>query len=198
MKVYVTGDASKHIVALANALNYMNNVAILSEVRSDDYEDIVEDVSQNISKDFDIAAMVSENPIEASIKANKTGNLKAAVVRTVAEAKYARKAGVNLLIFDAAGFSKNDAINIISGWLSTTTSAKTEMNAPRPERPRVSVRESGTNVLASFMPGDISQVRKPAKRPIPTPRLKEEKDEHERAQRQGLLKRIKYTFGIID
>lgn len=194
MKVYVTGDSAKHVVALANVLNYTNNVAIMSEVKSSDYEDLVMDVSENINRDFDIAAMVSENPIEANVKANKTGNLRAAVVRNVAEAKYARKAVVNLLIFDAATFNRNDALNIISGWLSTTAASKTEMNAPRPERPRVSVREAGSNVLASFMPSE-SIAKRPAKRPMP--KMKEERMPEGPAPK-GILKKLKYTFGIID
>ncbi|MGI0133867.1 MAG: RpiB/LacA/LacB family sugar-phosphate isomerase [Candidatus Micrarchaeaceae archaeon] len=196
MKVYVTGDSSKHVVALANVLNYTNNVAIMSEVRSSDYEDLVMDVSENINKDFDIAAMVSENPIEANVQANKTGNLRAAVVRTAAEARYARKASVNLLIFDAATFNRNDALNIIGSWLSTTAVAKGVPMAPqRPEKQRVSIRESGVNVLASFMPNDAS-VKKPAKRPMPVPKVREE---HASGQApQGIIKKLKYTFGLID
>ncbi|MDE1869254.1 MAG: RpiB/LacA/LacB family sugar-phosphate isomerase [Candidatus Micrarchaeota archaeon] len=195
MKVYVTGDSSKHVVALANVLNYTNNVAIMSEVKSSDYEDLVEDVSESINKDFDIAAMVSENPIEASVKANKTGNLRAAVVRTVAEARYARRAGVNLLIFDAAGFNRNDALNIITGWLSTASAPRGEPAVPRPERRRASIRESGASVLASFMPDD-AELRKPAKRQMPAPRVREEMPSGPAPK--GLLKKIKYTFGLIE
>lgn len=193
MKVYVTGDSDKYTIALSNVLNSTNNSAIMSEVKSNDYEDLVMDVAQNINNDFDVATMVSSNPIEANIEANKTGKLRAAVVRSVAEAKYARKAGVNLIILDAATFNKSDALNIIKSWLNTSDDSRQDTSQQKMPKQKITIKESGNNVLSSFMPKD-AMVKKQKRKP--EPQMQDDVDVP--APKEGIIKRIKYTFGIID
>ena len=179
MKVYVLSENKEKEIAIANMMAKANHSPIISEVSSDDYNELIEDAIGNAKSGYDLMVMVSSDSVDACIEANKSGKLRALVCSTAEDAARARKAGVNLIIIDNST-TKTDSYNVIRGWISGT--------APAQKREYAEKQQSSLSKIAKMMPQ-----KKEAEK---EPKQEEEEDMPPPKKESGIIGKIKYTFGV--
>ena len=189
MRIYVISDDKHHSIVLSNLISNSNNRATISESKGSDNEQFVDELLDNLDE-FDVSMLVSKKPIEASIEANKTDKLKAAVCKDLSDAENAAKAGVNVIILDGNRFTKSYAGEVLRGWLSSggeeAIDAETE-----PEEQHTGVKKIGSGIFKS-----ISMNRKHTKKESEHEYEDEEDEEKEHKPKKGIIKNIKYMFGL--
>ena len=191
MKVYVLGDDRESVIRLSNFINSAGSTAIISETVSSDYTALVEDLLDDKGRHTDLAVVISKQPIEASIEANRSGKFRAVVCRNKREAAKARKAHANVIVLDRGDLEDDGGGDIIEGWLGAEERGTEDEEVPEPKQAN---RPDTLKHLFSFAN------RKPArKKRNNTEREEEEEPEDEEIPKpkgKGIIDNIKYTFGI--
>ena len=202
MKVYITSDERDKAKTLSNVINSTGNSAILSEEPVRTHEEMIDDVSEHLNYGFDVHVLISKEPVEASLVANKAPRIRAVICRTPADAKRARKARANVIIFDSAEFERGTVADIMGGWFSSRTEQPAQDDAAYyPSAPRREIDISG---IGKGLLGSLGIQRAEVK----PPRERQEKRQTEpqgyapeaEAQKPkkgaGVVKNIKYIFGL--
>jgi ribose 5-phosphate isomerase RpiB len=194
MKVYVLGDDRERVVRLSNFINSTGGTAIMSEHVPSDYSELVEDMLGGDNRDFDLIVAISKQPIETSIEANRSGKLRAVVCRNPKEAAMARKAHTNVIVLDRNDFEDEDAGDIVEAWLGAPEQRATAEDAHAIRQNPIRQGQH-TNVLGQlFSFANQKTVRK--KRRSAERTEEEDQDEIPKPKGKGIIKNIKYTFGI--
>lgn len=182
MKIYVLSENKEKEIAISNMLAKANHSPIISEVSSDDYNELIEDAIDNAKSGYELMVMVSSDSVDACIEANKSGKLRALVCSTAEDAARARKAGVNLIIIDNSA-TKTDSYNVIRGWLGSAA-------GPAPKR-EYAEKQSSLSKITRIMPQRKEKEKEAEKEPEP-----EEEEMEPPKKGTGIIGKIKYTFGV--
>jgi ribose 5-phosphate isomerase RpiB len=189
MKVYVLGDDRDRVVRLSNFINSTGGTAIMSEHVPADYNELVEDMLGGDNRDFDLTVAISKQPIETSIEANRSGKLRAVVCRDPQEAAMARKAHTNVIVLDRNGFEEEDAGDIVEAWLGASEQRATAEDA------RAIKQTRHTDMLGQLF--SFANRKTARKKRKSTERIEDDdQDEIPKPKGKGIIKNIKYTFGI--
>jgi ribose 5-phosphate isomerase RpiB len=192
-KAYILSENESHGIAMANAINAAGNTAIMAEHGSNDYTDLISQAAEGLNYGYDLTLLLTTKPLEASIAANKTNKLRAVVCNTQADASKARKARANIIIMDDDEFSKASATNIMRGWLGATPESSEEDNEPEKS---VGIAEAGKSAFG-ILSSSVSMLKKPTRTKAKVEKEEvEEGEDIKRPKGGGLIKQIKYTFGI--
>src|SRR5579864_597625 len=130
MRIYVFGDDRDVSIELANRLNESGVSAIIGN-NSD-----IAHIASKVGRDFDYAIMISDNPIEASIAANKEPKIKAAVCYSQKIIKNALNSRVNMLILDQNTVDAIDIEDIFTNGAKLDAPQKTRIFEERKEQLR--------------------------------------------------------------
>ncbi len=109
MKVYVFGNDKDACIELANQLNDNGASAHIAKEGEG-----LREVASRIGKLFDVAVMVSADPIKDSITANRDSKVRAAVCYNQKALKAAANAEVNLFILEPDAQDKLDISDILA------------------------------------------------------------------------------------
>src|SRR5271157_5696746 len=150
MRVYVLGDNREHVVKLSNYINANFGTAIISERIASSYGELVDDILEYREADFDLIVIVSKQPIETSIEANRSGKLMAAVCRNPKEATMAKKASANVVVLDCNGFDNEYADEIVGAWIAAGEGPKEEEHETEAPTPRLAAHTEKLKQIFSF------------------------------------------------
>ncbi len=193
MRVYVLGDDHGPVVKVANFINSLGHTAIISEAAPTGYEDIVKDMLDNHSYDYDLTVALAKGPVELSVSINRNGKFASAVCRDAQESAMARKARANVLVLDSNGFDPDDAGGIVEAWLGSPEprpQAAAQMPAPR------KAGRSGMAAQLLSLTGIQPGQKKHKKEPRREERQEDAEDDAPRPKGKGIINSIKYTFGL--
>ena len=184
MRIYVISDNKDKEIALANAIAKANHSPIMSELSSDDYNEMIDEAIDNAKSGYDIMVMLSADSVDACIEANKTGKLRAIVCSTAEDAAKARRAGVNLVVIDSSS-TRADIGNVARGILSPATASA------QPAQKRELVEKPAPKPMFGGV------MKKKEQRPKEEPEEEEEEEEEPAPPKGGgIIGKIKYTFGL--
>ncbi len=187
MRVYVFGGEKDELIELANSLNESGATALIGKDG-----DTLSDVASKIGRSFDCAIMVTEDPIKASVQANRDSKLRAAPCYDQKALKASVAEDINLFILEPSASKRLD-VSVISGGAS---------RAPEraPMREDEGIGHGILKAVSSAMPQPKPQ--KEAERPRPSKkeqkRAPPEEEEPPRKSRhdEGMKGRLKDIFGI--
>jgi hypothetical protein len=181
MRVYVFGGDKERCIHVANKLNEGGGTAIIGEQIE------FRELASKIGREFDCAVFVSENPVEATIDANREGKIRAAACYNQRSIDAAVGARTNLFIVDR---NSKDLPNLSpllsSSKLRERAGSRTEKQEPpirqKEEKPKVRGEKEDE---PEEMEGEEEE---------------DEGDEERRPRRkgEGIGGRIKDIFGIED
>ncbi len=193
-KAYILSENESHGIALANVVNAAGNTAIMEEHESESYTDLIDDAVESLGNDYDLTILVTRKPFEASIAANKTNKLRAVVCRTQADASKARQARANIVIMDDGEFTKTSASGIMRGWIGSAPDSSEEEEEPEKG---ISITEMGQSAI-SALNSKIGMIKKPSRQKAraKSESKDEDDDDIQKPKGGGLIKNIKYMFGI--
>jgi ribose 5-phosphate isomerase RpiB len=193
MKAYILSEDESHGIALANAINAAGSTAIMEEHESNSYVELIDKAAESLENGYDLIVLVSRKPLEANIAANKTTKLRAVVCRTQTDASKARKARANIIIMDDGEFSKTSASGIMRGWAGSTPEPPSE---EEPEQ-SVGISEMGRSVLGALSSG-LSVLKKSTstKNRVERESSEDEEGDIRKPKGGGIIKSLKYTFGL--
>lgn len=199
MKAYVISDRKELGIAMSNAISANNIAAIISEMGSSDYKEMLQDAADNIGN-YDFTTMLSAQAFEANMRANRNSRLRAVVCRSALDAAKARRANANLIIVDSNGFTKDQGANIVRGWTSAASRA-VEESEERGEQSELKERGigifgSGRQMIGSLKKTTVAVAKAKPQKAKPEPEEVESSNPAE--PKRGILGRIKYTFGLED
>lgn len=197
MKAYILSEDESHGIALANIINTANHTAIMSEVASDSYSELIDEAVEGVDEGYDLTVLISKKPLEACIEANRTSKLRAVVCKTQSDAMKARRAKANVMIIDAGDFNKTTASSIMRGWFSA-------VSEPVESEPETSEQKSGISSIGRSALGILNsgaviikgRGRQNARAEQETSVEEEETEDLKKPKGKGVIKNIKYMFGI--
>lgn len=204
MKVYITSSDGNKAIILSNIINSMGNAAILSEVQVRDHEDLVGDISEHLNYGFDVHVLISREPVEASLVANKTARIRAVICRTPADARRAHRARANVIIFDSAEFERGSIADIMGAWFSAkpTQGDPAEQQSqtyyqPAPKR-GIGISSAGKSILGILgqHSGMVKSPRPYGEKRIPEAAPSPNDDAQKPKKGAGIVKNLKYIFGL--
>jgi hypothetical protein len=168
----------------------------MSEVKSTDYSELIDDAVDNLGEGYDFTVLISKASAEACIAANKTSKLRAVVCKTQSDAMKARKAKANMIIIDAADLNKTSASSIMRGWFNSSSApddadAETDDQAPAP-----SSKGKGMFSMLHSGSGIVKGKSKPKAKAAQPAQDEEEDDDAEKPKGGGIVNNLKYIFGI--
>lgn len=193
MKVYVIGDDHRHVVQVSNAINSAGHSAIISEADPSGSGEILDDMLDNRSYDFDLTVVVTKEPVELNILLNRNSKFSSAVCMSAKEAAIARKARANVLVLDSNGIDAASVGGMVKVMLGASSQAGTQTPEPKPARSSPSVSQ--------LLSAVSSRAGRHHKKEHEREEEKEEEAEEEpkdegKPKGKGLMNEIKYTFGI--
>ena len=118
MKIYVAGDQKELCIRFANMINRSGNNCIISDEDSADYRDLVKDIKDSYNS-YDLCILISSDPFDACIEANRISGLRAAVCKDIEDAAAAISAKSNLVVIDASKARSADARAILKSVLDS-------------------------------------------------------------------------------
>lgn len=190
MKIYVIGDDREAVVKLSNFVNSSGDTALMSENVPSNYTELVDDLLDDKNHDFDLTVAISKQPIEASIEADRDSKFRAVVCRNLQEAAKARKARTNVIVLDCNDLEDDDAANIVEAWVKAKPSSADEATT---------AKQTGHTDTAKHLFSFMDQKSVPKKRKIEHVEKEPEEEPEEDLQKpkgKGIIKNIKYTFGL--
>jgi ribose 5-phosphate isomerase RpiB len=183
---------------LANVINAASQTAIMSEVASEDYSELIDEAVDSIGEGYDLVVLISKSPAEACIAANKTSRIRAVVCKTQSDAAKAKKARANLIIIDISDLTKTAASSIMKGWFGSGTGSAPADEEPEDEKQESAIGNIGKGVLGALSSGAgaIKERSKPKAKAAKEEEEEEEEDDTKKPKGGGIIKSIKYAFGI--
>jgi ribose 5-phosphate isomerase RpiB len=134
MKVYIISNDPNDAIVVANAINKSGNSGIISDMRTDDPKEQLNDLKMNIDG-ADSAVVLCSNPKLFTIAANKMPRLRAAACRDYDDAAEAVKlADANVIVIDSTKSTKVQLAGIMDGWLGGSSYRPRQMAKPQQER----------------------------------------------------------------
>ena len=200
VKVYVLGDNREHSVKLSNFINSTGRTAIMSEEVPSDYSDLVEDMLHDGDKEFDLTVVISRQPVETCIEANRNERFRAAMCRNLKEAAMAKAARTNVLVLDGNDFRYDETSDIVGAWLGSHEQRRAEEEEEVREAKPVHHEDVFKHLLSFAERKPEHKKHKKAEREkdeeVEEAGQEEEEEEGPKPKGGGIVKSIKYTFGI--
>jgi ribose 5-phosphate isomerase RpiB len=221
MKVYVAGDQKELCIRFANMINRSGNNCIISDEDSTDYRDLVRDIKDSYNS-YDLCILISSDPFDACIEANRISGLRAAVCKDIEDAASAISAKSNLVVIDAAKARSADARAILKSVLDSYGMPAKQQYAEEPQRREKPIQvqpqkaSSGGGVGGMFSSikgalgvgnsGDSSDIepkrpKQQAQPPQPQKKVQQKVSEYapqppKKKGKGGFLGSLKDTFGV--
>jgi hypothetical protein len=190
MKVYVFGGDRDTCIELANQLNDSGVTALIGKIDDDPRE-----VSGKIGRGVDAAIMLSNDPIKASVQANRDPKIRAAVCYNQKSLKAAAGEDVNMFILEPDSLERLD--------FSAISSAPSPQAERTPPPQRFQERPAKEPIRP---PAAVAQAPRFKPQPPPKPEQKkmvkdisdEEDDDAPRSPKSGIKGKLRDIFGIED
>ena len=217
MKIYVAGDQKELCIRFANMINRSGNNCIISDEDSGDYRDLVKDIKDSYSS-YDLCILISGDPFDACIEANRVSGLRAAVCKDIEDAAAAISAKSNLVVIDASRARSADARAILKSVLDSYGMPAKQQEveeAQRREKPvqaqQLQKTPSGGGMFSSIKgaigvgradDSDIEPKKPKIQIQQPQPQKKVAQQKQQEAQppkkkgKGGFLGSLKDTFGV--
>ena len=179
---------------MANIINAASHTAIMNELKTESYTDLIDAAVEYMSSGCDLAVLISKKPLEASIAANRTSKLRAVVCGDNVDAVKARKARANMIILDDSEFTKPVVSNILRGWFGATAEIGEE---PELEANSIDIGKIGKSAI-SALNSSIGIIKgQSGKKPKEwDEETEEDEGDMKKPKGKGIVKDIKYIFGI--
>lgn len=136
MKVYIASDHVGYELKseLIKLFSYINFIDLgINSTDSIDYHNIVHKLCKELKNPDEFGILISGSEIGMSIVANKYSHIRAALCRTIQDAKLARRDyNANVVILGEKMLTETDASNIFVRFIETTF--KGEINMRRVEK----------------------------------------------------------------
>ena len=190
MKIYVISDSPEYAVSATNAINRAGHVAIMSETRSDDMRDLLNDLKTNATSGFDMVLFLSPSAKDVAISANKMAGINAIACKDPDDAEEAvSETRANVILVDSMKVSRKTLSDIIDAMLGSAK-RETKASAPLP-------RQQPVQRQVQQQAPQPREYRERA--PMRMPKIDLSADKLLGGiKKKGLKKSLKDTFGIED
>ncbi len=119
MRAYIMSEAPEGAISVSNVVSASGSTPIISNRRAKGYRDMLDEIAAQAGS-FDMFFMVTSDPINASIEANKRPGLRAYFCDSQRYVNMSRDAGANVIILDLRTVSRPEYASIISGIVSSS------------------------------------------------------------------------------
>ncbi len=200
MKIFLAAEDRTMGIKLANSINKSGSTCILGDEETSDRDTLLQEVKEEYSA-YDMSILVSGEPLEATMEANKVGGLRAAACKDVSGIADAMEAKCNLLILDAnrlRGINTQDMLKTMDDYLS----GKKKKPAAQETLVKSESKSQGSGMMGSlkgaFGMGEQTVQEKPKERAKVQEKAKPKDEEYKprRKGKGGFFNSLKDTFGV--
>lgn len=199
MRAYIMSESPEGAISVSNAVSSSGSTPIISNRRAKGYMEMLDEIASQAGS-YDLFFMVTSDPVNASIDANKRPGIRAYFCDNQKYVSMSRDAGANVIIFDLRTVGRPEYTDIISSIVSTSIPSRAATGIQKIIPFGKQTAQAGP---AYTQPQQAKTQKRAVIDPKPKTKGREKEPEEEpepstpsQKQRTGLFGKLKDSLGI--